>query len=63
MYNYVHRFVKEEYRSLSPLVIVKKAHHYKMLHRNQNDIDHNRKKSRIEKRKNIVEKKLYLLFI
>ena len=63
MYNYVHRFVKEEYRSLSQLVIVKKAHHHIILHRNQNGIDHNRKKSRIEKRKNIVEKKLYVLFI
>ena len=56
-------FQKEEYRSLSPSVSVKKAHYHIILHRNQNDIDHNRKKSRIEKRKNIVEKKLYLLFI
>ena len=54
MYNYVHRFVKEEYRSLSPLVIIKKAHHYKILHRN-------RKISRIEK-KNIAEIKFVRTF-
>ena len=30
-------FQKEEYRSLSPLVIVKKAHYHIILHRNQND--------------------------
>ena len=56
MYSYVHRFVKEEYRSLSQLVIVKKAHHHIILHRKQNGIDHNRKESRIEKKKPLLKK-------
>ena len=52
MYSYIHRFVKEEYRSLSPSVSVKKAHYHQILERNENGIiGHNRKKSKIEKKK------------
>ena len=57
MYSYIHRFVKEEYRSISPLVIVKKAHHYKILHRNQNE-----KKIESKKKKPFL-KNFYVLFI